>query len=80
MFCVDRESDGSLKPLPKRNIDCGLGLERLASVVQNKSSNYDTEIFSAIFDAIHKVSAPSLYYKLKSCQISHCVGCAGIGF
>ncbi|KOC69822.1 Alanine--tRNA ligase, cytoplasmic [Habropoda laboriosa] len=50
----NRESDGSLKPLPKKHIDCGLGLERLVSVIQNKRANYDTDLFVPLFDAIQK--------------------------
>ncbi|XP_026487710.2 alanine--tRNA ligase, cytoplasmic [Vanessa tameamea] len=48
----NRETDGSLKLLPKRHIDCGLGLERLVSVIQNKRANYDTDFFMPIFKAI----------------------------
>lgn len=50
----NRESDGSLKLLPKKHIDCGLGLERLVSVIQNKRSNYDTDLFRPLFEAIEK--------------------------
>lgn len=46
------EIDGTLLPLGKQYIDCGMGLERLVSVVQDKLSNYDTEFFIPIFDAI----------------------------
>ncbi|KAI8427762.1 hypothetical protein MSG28_002186 [Choristoneura fumiferana] len=48
----NREADGSLRPLPKKHIDCGLGLERLVSVIQNKRANYDTDFFVPIFKAI----------------------------
>ncbi|KAK7074913.1 hypothetical protein SK128_010626 [Halocaridina rubra] len=57
----NRESDGSLKSLPKKHIDCGLGLERIVSVLQNKSSNYDTDLFTPIFDAIQKLSGARPY-------------------
>ena len=41
----DREANGNLSPLPKRNIDTGAGLERWAAVLQNKVDNYDTDLF-----------------------------------
>ena len=41
----DRDANGNLTPLPKRNIDTGAGLERWAAVLQNKLDNYDTDLF-----------------------------------
>lgn len=43
-------------PLPQHHVDTGMGLERLVAVLQNKRSNYDTDLFAPILDAIHKVT------------------------
>lgn len=43
-------------PLPQHHVDTGMGLERLVTVLQNKRSNYDTDLFTPILDAIHKVT------------------------
>ncbi|XP_024518599.1 alanine--tRNA ligase [Selaginella moellendorffii] len=57
----NRETDGKLTPLSTRNVDTGMGLERLVSVLQNKSSNYDTDLFAPIFDAIQKATSAGPY-------------------
>jgi alanyl-tRNA synthetase len=44
----DREASGKLNPLPKPSIDTGAGLERMASVLQDKISNYDTDLFTPL--------------------------------
>ncbi len=52
----NRLKDGSLQPLPAKHVDTGMGLERLVRVLQNKSSNYDTDVFQPLIQVIAKVS------------------------
>lgn len=53
----DRSEDGQLTALPKPSVDTGMGLERLACVVQGKHSNYDSDLFTVIFKEIESLSA-----------------------
>ncbi len=52
----DRDGDGKLSPLPRPSIDTGMGLERIASVLQGVDSNYDTDLFQPILQAVGALS------------------------
>ena len=54
-----RLSETELEKLDHYHVDTGMGLERLVSVLQNKRSNYDTDLFSSIFSTISQVTWPS---------------------
>ena len=51
----NRKKDGSLEELPAKHVDTGMGLERLVRVIQKKTSNYDTDIFTGTIAAIEKI-------------------------
>ena len=52
----NRKADGSLEPLPNRHVDTGMGFERLVRVVQHKTSNYDTDVFTPILAKIEEIT------------------------
>ncbi len=51
-----RFADGHLEPLPAKNIDTGMGFERLCAVLQGKNSNYDSDVFTGMLDKIGELS------------------------
>ena len=52
----NRLKDGSLQPLPSPHVDTGMGFERLVRVIQNKTSNYDTDIFTGTIAETEKIT------------------------
>ncbi len=55
----NRDDKGTLTPLPSKHVDTGMGFERICSVLQQKKSNYDTDIFLPILDKIASISGKS---------------------
>ena len=54
-----RDESGKMTPLPKPSIDTGMGLERIAAVVQGKNSNFDCDLFTPIIDKIGRIAGKS---------------------
>ena len=52
----NRKADGHLEPLPAKNIDTGMGFERLCMILQNKKSNYETDVFSGLIGQVEGFS------------------------
>ena len=52
----NRLKDGSLEPLPAKHVDTGMGFERLVRVIQKKTSNYDTDVFTGTIEAVEKIT------------------------
>ena len=52
----ERKADGHLEPLPAKNIDTGMGFERLCMILQNKKSNYETDVFSGLIGQVEAFS------------------------
>src|SRR5260370_21916751 len=61
----DRDTSGRLNPLPKPSIDTGMGLERLAAVLQGKISNYDTDLFVSLIRRAAELTGTSLKKELE---------------
>jgi len=58
----NRLKDGSLEPLPAKHVDTGMGFERLVRVIQNKTSNYDTDVFTGTITATENITGKKYDY------------------
>src|SRR5690606_7953000 len=58
----NRKKDGSLEKLSARHVDTGMGFERLVRVLQNKQSDYDTDVFSGTIGELEKISGKKYTY------------------
>ena len=58
----NRKKDGSLEALPNKHVDTGMGFERLVRVIQNKKSNYDTDVFTGTIEAVEKITHQTYDY------------------
>ncbi len=65
----NRDAKGKLTPLPKPSIDTGMGLERLAAVMQGKKNNFDTDLFMPIIKYVEKLSGKK-YHKDAATDVS----------
>ena len=65
----NRKADGHLESLPSKNIDTGMGFERLCMVLQGKRSNYETDVFSGLIGELEKMSGKK-YGTDESCDVA----------
>ena len=52
----NRLKDGSLEPLPQKHVDTGMGFERLVRIIQKKSSNYDSDVFTPLIQKVEEIT------------------------